>query len=176
MLNKQEQFEDKQRIGECLRDKQVFLIGDSTLANQLYGQITAIFDIDNGYIEEDKPGVCWDFNPMSMPTFVHIDNYNLTINRAFHHIKAGPFRDFNFSVFEGDILDSLGHDGSCDHVRGRVRLWHTLQAMESQRFNRQSYQHQIGYRTVPRTMSSLADYYQGAPYVYRRASQKHESN
>ena len=115
MLNKQEQFEDKQRIGECFCDKQVFLMGDSTLVNQLYGQITAIFDI-NGFIEHDKPGVCLDFNPMSMPTFVHINDYNLTINMAFNHIRAGPFKDFNFSIFEVDILDSLGHDGSCDHV------------------------------------------------------------
>ena len=90
----------------------MFLIGDSTLVNQFYGQIIGILDV-KGYIARgSKPGVF----PATMPTFVHIDDYNLTINRAFHHIKAGPFRDFTFAIFDVDVLDSLGFDGSCDHV------------------------------------------------------------
>ena len=58
-----------------------------------------------------------DKSPLGeLPTFIHLEDYNLTINKAFHHIRSGRPRYFNFAVFEVDVLDSLGDGESCDYV------------------------------------------------------------
>ena len=107
----QDQFQDKHQIGECLRDKKVFFIGDSTLL-KIYEEFCIVFGVPNHpQIEHDK------HSPLgALPTFIHLEDYNLTINKAFHHIRVGLPRHFTFAVFEVDVLDSLGEKESCDYV------------------------------------------------------------
>lgn len=92
----------------------MYLIGDSTLTNQIYGQLCDIMNVA-GNPDRSRPSTGHVFSGL-MPTSVHVDEYNLSVVRAFHHIKVGPARDFSFAIFEVDLLDSIGHDGRCDYV------------------------------------------------------------
>ena len=110
-LHNQDQFDNIPRIGECLRDKQVFFIGDSTL-HQIWMELCPILNVPIA-LEYMK---CDDAAELqSKPTSIYLNDYNLTINFVFHHIRVGLPRYFSCAVFEVDVLDSLGQE-SCDHV------------------------------------------------------------
>ena len=103
-LHNQDQFDNIPRIGECLRDKQVFFIGDSTL-HQIWREMCAIFNVHISLKEAKCDDAAYQ---QSKPTSIYLDDYNFTINFVFHHtcIRVGLPRYFSCAVFEVDVLDS----------------------------------------------------------------------
>ena len=115
------QFRDSDSVGQCIRNKHVYIMGDSTmhlLFMALCKQLNVSSMIENF---GDKYAV-----PSSVPTSIYVEDYNATLFFVFHQMRNGAPRYFNISIFEAVVLDRL-HSTECNYIVGLGFGIHFLQ-------------------------------------------------
>ncbi|XP_072020349.1 NXPE family member 4-like [Amphiura filiformis] len=90
---------DVQYVGECFRNKEVHLLGDSTLRQ--WGKL--VTSLMSGHDDADQ--------------FVkhHVKAYNFTLTLHFNKVKMGIVYRYDLNEYEVDVLDSL-RNPECNYV------------------------------------------------------------
>ncbi|XP_072022850.1 NXPE family member 4-like [Amphiura filiformis] len=90
---------DVQYVGECFRNKEIYLLGDSTLRQ--WGKVLASLMSGHGIADE----------------FVkhYVKAYNSTLTFHFHQVRVGKVYSYDLNEYEVDVLDSL-RNPECNYV------------------------------------------------------------
>ncbi|XP_072022741.1 NXPE family member 1-like [Amphiura filiformis] len=90
---------DVQYVGECMRNKEIHLLGDSTLRQ--WGHVLASLmsghEIDDDIVEH------------------HVKAYNFTLTFHFHKVRVGTVYPYDFNEYEVDVIESL-RNPECNYV------------------------------------------------------------
>ena len=109
---KNHQFTPNQ-IGLCLKNKNVYIIGDSTL-RQLFFVLCSTFNAPCAFAPVDKTPLHLD-----VPQESYVADFNVNLNFKFHSLRNGiAVNTFSISFLDVDFIDSLGRGGNCNVILG----------------------------------------------------------